>query len=733
MDFLNPLLLAGLAAAALPIVVHLINRRRAVRRRFPALEFLIRSQRRLARSLKIRQWLLLALRILALILIPLAMARPFLMSDAGVAEAERLPAGVVFVVDDSASMSYGDGTVWAAAVEAIQGRIDELRPWDKAALVYASKAPSAASAVDDQSLTALTDDIGEIRSAVEDHTPRPYATDLTAGLRTAAEILADADLPQKRIILVTDRQKSGLNTDALPEGGFDAVIEILDVRPESVGPNLAVQGASYSQRSGGKRPEFAVIGEVHNYSDTDAKGVQVELVIDGKTVGSGLMDIPARKTASKEFVHRFDGRTGLHNAELRLAAGSDDHTIDNVYYLPIHLQEKIRVLLVNGDPRSVPYQDELYYLERALNPSRSSKSSILTEQVGVDGLNAQERLEDYDVVVLANVEKLPRVVVARLETFAKGGGGVLLVGGNNVKPDTWNATFGELLPKPIRSIKQLARRDDPDAPLRIVRFGTTDTAHPVFKVFDLPGGESLQRVPVYSYLLLEPTAPGESRILASYSDGGPALLERRIGDGRSVLLTTTVDRDWTDFPIRVSFLVAMRRLVHYLGRRSAGGTKSAHTVGQRVEFSDVDLGERVQLEVRDPEDRRILLAPTSAEAGAAVGFVPTRAGAYSVVAVSEAGGEPQPLPALAFAVNPEAVESDLSPLSQEEISVVLTGAAPGEGGGVAKRPTRRVGLWSMLLFFVTMVLLGETILGTRRSVLVRLGRLLIGRSTTPAS
>lgn len=728
MDFLNPWLLAGLGAAALPVVIHLINRRRAVRRRFPALEFLIRSQRRLARSLKIRQWLLLALRVAALTLIPLAMARPFLMSDAGSAEADRLPAGVVFVVDDSASMGYGDGAVWAAAVEKAGARIDALRPWDKAALVFASKAPAAASAVDDESLTALTDDVGEIRSAIENHAPSPRATDLTAGLRTAAEILADADLPQKRIVLVTDRQRSGLNQDALPEGGFGAAIEVLDVRPEVVVPNLAVEGATYSQRSGGARPEFAVVGEVHNYGDTDVKGVQVELWIDGAAAGTGLLDVPARKTATKEFVHRFDGRTGLHRAEVRLVA-ADEHSVDNVFYLPIHLQEKVRVLLVNGDPRSVPYQDELYYLERALNPSRSSKSAILTEQVGVDGLAGLAELDAFDVVVLANVEKLPRLVVARLDTFVRAGGGLLFTAGNNVKADTWNASLGELLPKPVRSVKELAARDEPDAPLRVVRFGATDASHPVFKVFELPGGESLQRVPVYSYLLLEPTAPGDSHILASYSDGGPALIERRIGDGRSVLLTTTIDRDWTDFPIRVPFLVVMRRLVHYLGRRAAGGTQSTHLVGQRVEFSDVDAGDRVQLEVRDPEDRRILLTPSSAEPGAPVGFVPLRCGAYSVVAVPEVG-DPRPLPALAFAVNAEAVESDLDPLTSDELSVLLTGEPTGEGAGLAQPPTRRVGLWSMLLFVVTLILLGETLLGTRRSVLLRVGRLLVGRVAT---
>ncbi|MEO1272500.1 MAG: BatA domain-containing protein, partial [Myxococcota bacterium] len=103
MNVLNPLFLIGLLAAALPIIIHLINRRRAVRRKFPAIEFLLRSQKRLARRLKIRQLILLALRVSALLLIPLAMARPYIISDTGTTDADRMPTAIVFVVDDSAS------------------------------------------------------------------------------------------------------------------------------------------------------------------------------------------------------------------------------------------------------------------------------------------------------------------------------------------------------------------------------------------------------------------------------------------------------------------------------------------------------------------------------------------------------------------------------------------------------------------------------------------------------
>ena len=181
------------------------------------------------------------------------------------------------------------------------------------------------------------------------------------------------------------------------------------------------------------------------------------------------------------------------------------------------------MLLVNGDPRSVGWQDELFYLERALNPSARSKSGVTQTVVSVDGLSGQP-LEDHDVVVLANVEKLPRTKVAELRTFVKNGGGLLFTTGSLVKPEVYNSLFADLLPKPLRSLKQLARKDDPDAPLKVTRMRVAQADHPVFKVFNLPGGEGLNSVQVFSYMLLQPTLGEGSVTTLSYSDGAAGAL-----------------------------------------------------------------------------------------------------------------------------------------------------------------------------------------------------------------
>jgi hypothetical protein len=322
--------------------------------------------------------------------------------------------------------------------------------------------------------------------------------------------------------------------------------------------------------------------------------------------------------------------------------------------------------------------------------------------------------------------------VGALTRFVEGGGGLMFVAGDKVRAETYNPLFGELLPKPVRTFKRLAERDDPDAPLKVARFGQVDQSHPIFRVFALPGGEGLQSVKTWSYLLLEPTPDGQSRVLASWSDGAPLLVEKKLGDGRVHFLTTTVDRAWTDFPIRTAFLPLMRRVTQYLARRGTSGRDTTGAVvGQRVTLEPGDRDRRY--EVRDPEGGRVVLTAESTQEGAPLTFIPRQAGHYKVMVSSNLpGAEAQEVEPLAFAANLAAPESDLAAFEQEELAQALRGAAGQEGGdqAVVDRPEKRVGLWSALLFLVTMVLLFETVLGTRRSVLRRLWNLVRGR---PAS
>jgi hypothetical protein len=168
MSFGAPAMLLALFGVAIPIAIHLINRRRAQRVRFPALEFLLKSNLKLARRLKVKQVLLLAMRISIFLLIPLAMARPALdCSGTGETPDGRLPTSVLLLIDDSSSMSAprGSGTAYQDAIEDATRVVRSLRSWDQVALVFVGDTSVAA-------VPAFTDDRSRVLRALEEHAPR---------------------------------------------------------------------------------------------------------------------------------------------------------------------------------------------------------------------------------------------------------------------------------------------------------------------------------------------------------------------------------------------------------------------------------------------------------------------------------------------------------------------------------------------------------------------------------
>ncbi|MCA9563174.1 MAG: BatA domain-containing protein, partial [Myxococcales bacterium] len=245
MNFLNPMLLAGLALAAVPIVIHLINRKRAVKRPFPMLEFLLRSEKRMAKRLKVKQLLLLASRIAILLLIPLAMAQPYLLSQTGATDDERLPAAVVFVVDDTLSMNQevaGESS-FDLARSVILERVDTLRQWDAVALVLA-RSPATAP------VPELTEDHGELRAWLEEaEAASSRSGSLVEGLRLAAEIHELGQQPVRRTVILTDNTAGAWRTTESIEnlGRGLGTVEVIDVMADRPRENVAIVDAGYQE------------------------------------------------------------------------------------------------------------------------------------------------------------------------------------------------------------------------------------------------------------------------------------------------------------------------------------------------------------------------------------------------------------------------------------------------------------------------------------------------------
>ncbi|RAL22377.1 hypothetical protein DL240_11040 [Lujinxingia litoralis] len=709
MNFVQPLFLVGLLAAALPLLIHLFNRRKAVRRPFPALRLLQASHQRSARSIKVRQRVLLALRMAAVAALALALAKPFFLSSSGMTAEERMPTAVALVIEDGLAMQH-EGWMKRAREQASE-LVDDLRPWDQVVLVRSS-------GPDEE---RLTEDHGQVSEQLDELRASDNPGDLGHALSRASTLLSGSQLPNRRLVVIGSLTEGAFAQDPAE---LDIVhpLQLFSVRDEGdePTPNLAITGVRYEQEGSGEQGAWNITATIANFGPDDATDVQAQLRVGDSVVGGQQLSVPAGQETRVAFMHRLS-EPALTAARVELI-DADELAADNTWHFFIRPREHVRALLINGSPSNIPYDDELFFLTRALRPGLTSESAIAPTTGAPERLERDD-LNTFDVVVLANVARLNATQAERLRTYVEEGGGLFIAMGNQVDVEAYNHQLGELLPRPLRGLKRLAERDDPDAPIKITRLGQTRRQHPIFRVFNLPGGSAMQSVQVYSYMLLDPAPAGQQTTLAlAYQDNAPALLERQVGQGRVLLWTTTLDREWTDLPVRTAYLPLMRRSLTHLARRASSLHDTERWVG--APFS-VEVGDLVR-------ERAIAVGPGGARQVAEpidgdITLLAERPGTYLLYAdeASEAGL----IEGLSFAANLDRRASRLTPVPDAVTAAWQTDAEGRPHSASAPEARRRVNLWSWLLFFVTMALLAESVLGARRSVLIDVGRrILRGRS-----
>lgn len=722
LGFANPALLWGLLAATIPIAVHLFFRRRPRATPFPAIDFVLRARRQTERRLRLRRILLFAARTLVLAALALALARPRLEAPASAAAtAPAGPRATAIVLDASGSMRYrlGDRTLLERARADALGALRALGPEEPAtAVVCGSGEPSA---------EPPSFELGEVRRALERAEAEAAHADLGACVAAAARALSDADAQAalgKRVVVATDLAASAWRLDVpppwieTPAGKVRPEVTVLDAARGAALPNAAVLSAAAQPDPGAGPRGYRVTAQLANYGPEPLADAQVSLVLgtgkDARTAIRAFAEIPPGGAARKTFSHAFaEGGPATLQVALRPDALREDDAVPLALVVP----REVRVLVVDGAPSPVRYRDEAYFLESALS---SPASPVRPTLVDAEALAAED-LSRYDAVFLLNV-RAPGAKAAELARFVEQGGGLFVSLGDQVEPEGYAKELAGLLPAALHVVKTAAGRDG-----RGARFGEVDLGHPALAVFEGEAREGLLGVRTSRYVLAKPSGPSGARggsapdggpaagarVLASFDDGAPALLEARRGKGRVLLFTSSVDRDWTDWPIRTSYLPAMQRLAAWL----AGGLDDRREPPGRVgEARTLRLEEGARLAALVGPDGRERRRPELDRAGlrevdgGALRFVPREPGLWQVK-VSE-GGQERLEPRLSFPVTFDPRESDTRRLQPDELTAWLGGAAHARVEGDARAGRERdVPLWSILLvvglaaFFLEGVLL----------------------------
>ena len=707
MSFLTPAFFVGLLAIGIPILVHLTQKEKKTIIDFPSLMFLRKIPYTSVRRRSIRDIWLLLLRIAAVLLMVLAFSRPWFSTSSLAAKLPGSTREVVVLLDRSASMGYGDR--WAKARTEAKKVIDGLGGQDKATLVlFGSSAEENVRGTQDKVRLSQAVDAAKVGA---------QATRFGPALRLAQSILAQSAMPRREVVLVSDFQKIGWEKQEdihLPEGAT--------LRPISVATgetaDAAVTALTFVRNQFSGQDRVTATAGIVNRSAKPIVDLPVTLEIDGHVVDTKKVSAAAGATVSVSFVEFTVAEANVRGKVTAGTSTSDTWGADNAFFFVLSPGRPVSVLIVQPDQAD---RDASLYLATALGIGEAPKFEV--ETIAASKLSGAQ-VEKRAVVIMNDVATLPAGSADVLKRFVERGGGLLVGAATNAK---WSETEQAALMPGVLG----GPVDRPSG--RVGALGYLDYSHPVFELFRTPRAGSFSGVHFFRYRTLDPKT---HRVLARFDDGAAAMVERKIGGGRVLAWSTSLDSSWNDLAVKPAFLPFMRQVATFL---SAFQNSDAWQVAGRA----LDLTSRVQASAAVTADTAAA-AKAAGQAAAPMrqkidGTVLTPSGERAsltdngrpaFVELGEQGfytvrlaGEKDAAKPLTVAVNIDPSETDLAPMDPVEFVAKVTGRADAANESKDKPPSdvtpaeaeRRQGVWWYLLLLGAGVLVLEAWLANRLS------------------
>ncbi|HEV3024821.1 MAG TPA: BatA domain-containing protein [Pirellulales bacterium] len=596
--------LAATLAVAVPVLIHLLFRRRARVVEIGTLRFLRIVVQDNAHRRKLRRWLLLALRVAGLLLLALVFARPYWSQTGRSSQDHEL----IVLIDQSASMDARENgpSAFARAQDAAakllagtaEGTVTHLAYFDARGVFPA------------EDLRDVSDRGQRARSAGGlrvDHRRRPgfAGTDYTTALAWARDLLAQSHRTSRRLVLMTDLQRSGLGHTPVKDFPNDVEIELIDVG-KPLARNLAIDDVQVRSRDIRPGQPLVVVARVLNAGAFTVRKVPVKFELSGGGRKYEERTTVTLVAGSREVVHFevVSPLPGLYQGFVEVEGG-DPLKADDRRWLAFDARAVDRVLLVDGEPGVSVFTNETYYLEAALrlrpgverNEFRFTATPYEPQRVPADHGENWPDLAPYRVVVLANVASLAGDHVSSLAEYVAEGGSLLWFLGDQVRPTAYEPL--DRLGLVPGSVAEISDRG-------VYRFETWDKEHPIFRTLSDPQHGDLRSVRLQRIVELKPDS--QSRVLASDQDGHPLVVEGRLGKGKILLAAMAADRDWGDWPTNRLYLPLVHQAVGYL----AGRLSDAQRVAERPagSFDDgppgvTQEGDRLVVCNGDPSESQI--------------------------------------------------------------------------------------------------------------------------------
>jgi len=662
MNWLNAGLLFGVAAGAIPIIIHLFHKSRFKIVKWGAMHLLEAVLRTNQKRVKMEQWILLAIRTLIPILLALAMARPLWTGSKQLLGESR--SSTVVLLDNSYSMDAArSGTTnWSVARAEATNLVGGLRNGSEAYVMLMGQGGGGV-------IDTPTVDLSRVTQVLAKTNAGYGAAHVPAALDFSASTLERMHEPVRQVVMMTDFQRVSFDATELPllNNAIDRLqklsnppsITFWDVG-QDVKENVAIESLDFSRLMVGVGQKIQIRVNLRNYGDANHPDLRVMLKVDGKDKTASQVNLGPQAKAQVLFTQSFD-TAGSHVVEVSTEA--DALAADNTFLASIPVRDRLPVLLVDGAPGASPddMKAETAYLQIALSPFAAGKVElsdlIEAKTIPVESLNAK-MLADAQAVVLANVRKLGDDQLKALEDYVKTGGGLLLFPGDKTDATWWNGAFAKLAPLPLGGIAGDLKEGAPSVSVTQERYQNA-----ALELFNDPRNGTVSEAAIKVWFKMRaPDKTGgveDPVVLARLDSGDPFLAEKPFGKGRVIACATACDADWSNLPARPSYLPLVQRLCVYLASNVYPPRNLE--IGQNlVSFLPVETaGKKAML--TGPDGIPVDVPIAKRDERGVVEFGPVRApGLYTLV---PPGGGP-----LHYVFNADRKESDLARLTEKEIS-----------------------------------------------------------------
>ncbi|MEM1069731.1 MAG: BatA domain-containing protein [Planctomycetota bacterium] len=718
------LFLGGIALLTVPILIHLLNKRKFKTVDWAAIEFLLEADKMNRRRIRLENLLLLLLRCMAILLIALLLARPFRPTTFAGGALQSVRFERVVVLDDSLSMLAVENnrSSFDVAKQTIQDLIASFQTSDSDesfSLVRLSQPDQPAI----RGVKLNEETVGELAEQIAALQPSDVPVRLETALLEIEKLLRiEPEYVNRVVYIVSDLRKrdwdltSGNQPSAdasaaevtppsenggdTGSGGVRATLErianksvgsfVVDVADNQQSGNIVLASIVPKDKVliAGVQSPFEVT--VANNSSTEVRDLQLSFAAgDSLPLTDRIDRIAANSTHTVPFSFTFAKPESASEdsavvqpdpvpIRVTLAtenpANRDQLQADNTQYFAARVERGIRTLLVDGDPSANYGQSEAFSLSRALAPPGELLSGVSLNTV-TDAEFESVKLDDYHVVYLCNLYRLSDQRRVSLEKWVELGGSLVVFAGDQVDEHIYNETLyrdGQgLLPGRLVSV----RGDETEATW--VNFLVSVTGHPALNVFAGENNPFASWVKVFRWWHVEPDeeqiANGDVLVSARFNDqdDSPAVLEKQFGQGRVVFVATPADRDWSNWPLDPSFLIFSQELTRYVVKNAnRNGTIS---VGQSIRHP-LDLTRyKIDVSLRYPNDTTTTLnaRPVDSETPQSVDETSwvveynkvDQSGFYEMTLVNANGSNERAL----FAANVDVSEGDLSRVDMTEL------------------------------------------------------------------